>query len=58
VAAFERDLIADALERAGHIQTRAARLLGVTRRILKYKMDTLGIPVLRPRARAHGRKAA
>ncbi len=58
VAAFERDLIADALERAGHVQTRAARLLGVTRRILKYKMDTLGIPVRRPRARARGRKAA
>jgi DNA-binding NtrC family response regulator len=58
VAAFERDLIADALERVGHVQTRAARLLGVTRRILKYKMDALGIPVLRPRARAHSRKAA
>ncbi len=58
VDAFERDFIGDALERAGHVQTRAARLLGVTRRILKYKMDALGIPVRRPRLRATPRRAA
>jgi DNA-binding NtrC family response regulator len=58
VDAFERELITDALERAAHIQTRAARLLGITRRILKYKMDTLGIPVSRPRSRSQRLKAA
>ncbi len=58
VDAFERELITDALQRAKHIQTRTARLLGITRRILKYKMDTLGIPVSRPRSRARRLKAA
>jgi len=33
----------DALTRADHNQTRAAQILGTTRRILKYKMDKLGI---------------
>ena len=58
VDAFERELITDALVRAAHIQTRAARLLGITRRILKYKMDTLGIPVSRPRSCSQRLKAA
>jgi DNA-binding NtrC family response regulator len=40
---LEQRLILDALERADHNQTRAAELLGTTRRILKYKMDKLGI---------------
>lgn len=40
---LERHLILRALERSGHIQSRAAELLGTTRRILKYKMDQLGI---------------
>lgn len=44
VQAHERDMILDALSRAGGIQTRAAGLLGITRRILKYKMDKLNIP--------------
>ena len=52
VDAFERELIVDALERTSHVQVRAAKQLGVTRRILKYKMDLLGIPVKRPRTRA------
>jgi len=41
--AFEKDLISDALQRANHVQSHAAELLGISRRILKYKMDKLGI---------------
>jgi two-component system response regulator AtoC len=40
---FEQDLIRRALEQTQYNQTRAAELLGTTRRILKYKMDKLGI---------------
>jgi transcriptional regulator with GAF, ATPase, and Fis domain len=40
---LEHRLIVDALTRADHNQTRAAQILGTTRRILKYKMDKLGI---------------
>ena len=40
---LERHLIERALERSGHVQSRAADLLGTTRRILKYKMDQLEI---------------
>ncbi len=40
---FERDLIAEALSQTFHNQTRAAELLGTTRRILKYRIDKLGI---------------
>jgi len=43
VEELELRLILDALSRADHNQTRAAELLGTTRRILKYKMDKLGI---------------
>ncbi len=43
VEAFERDIILEALEKTNYIQTHAAELLGITRRILKYKMDTLRI---------------
>jgi DNA-binding NtrC family response regulator len=57
VDAFERELIVDALERTAHVQVRAAKQLGITRRILKYKMDLLGIPVKRPRTRTR-REAA
>ncbi|MFZ5863316.1 MAG: sigma-54-dependent transcriptional regulator [Nitrospirota bacterium] len=57
VDAFERELILDALERTSHVQVRAAKHLGITRRILKYKMDLLGIPVKRPRIRTR-REAA
>jgi len=41
---FERMLILRGLENANYNQTRAAELLGTTRRILKYKIDKLGIP--------------
>jgi two-component system response regulator AtoC len=40
---FERDIISEALEQTLFNQTRAADLLGTTRRILKYRMDKLGI---------------
>ena len=40
---LERFLILRALDRAGQVQSQAAELLGTTRRILKYKMDQLGI---------------
>ena len=38
VAEFERALIVDALERAGGVQTRAARALGMSERHLRYKL--------------------
>jgi two-component system response regulator AtoC len=40
---FERDIIGEALEQTYFNQTKAADLLGTTRRILKYRMDKLGI---------------
>ena len=40
---FERDIIAEALQRTHYNQTRAATVLGTTRRILKYRMDKLGL---------------
>ena len=40
---FERDLIQEALHQAEFNQTRAAEILGTTRRILKYRMDKLEI---------------
>jgi DNA-binding NtrC family response regulator len=43
VEAFERMMIVDALEKCDWNKTQAARHLGVTRRILSYKITTLGI---------------
>jgi transcriptional regulator with GAF, ATPase, and Fis domain len=40
---FEREIITEALLKTDFNQTRAADLLGTTRRILKYRMDKLGI---------------
>lgn len=40
---IERELILDALEKTNWVASQAARLLGTTRRILKYKMDQIGI---------------
>lgn len=40
---FEREMIERALQKAGGVHSRAAQILGVSRRILKYKMDKLGI---------------
>jgi len=42
---LERYLIQRALERCNHVQSQACEVLGTTRRILKYKMDQLGIGV-------------
>ena len=40
---FERDLIVKALQRTGFNQTKAAMLLGTSRRILKYRIEKLKI---------------
>lgn len=40
---FEREMIEKALKKTDYVQTKAADLLGISRRILKYKMDKLGI---------------
>jgi DNA-binding NtrC family response regulator len=40
---FEREVILDALKKTNYIQSHAAEVLGISRRILKYKMDKLGI---------------
>lgn len=40
---FEREKIVEALKQNDYIQTRAAKELGITRRMLKYRMDKLGI---------------
>lgn len=40
---FETEMIMKALRKTNFVQTRAAELLGISRRILKYKMDKLGI---------------
>jgi DNA-binding NtrC family response regulator len=40
---FEREIIQDALKKANYVQSHAAGMLGISRRILKYKMDKLGI---------------
>ncbi|MGQ0666306.1 MAG: sigma-54-dependent transcriptional regulator [Nitrospiraceae bacterium] len=43
VMEFEREIILDALKRTNYVQTHAANQLGISRRMLKYRMDTLGI---------------
>lgn len=40
---FESQMIIKALKKTNYVQTRAAEILGISRRILKYKMDKLGI---------------
>ena len=40
---IERDAILQALEKAGGIQTRAATLLGISERVLRYKMGKYGL---------------
>ena len=40
---FERELIVKALQRTGFNQTKAALLLGTSRRILKYRIEKLKI---------------
>jgi len=43
VLRIEREVIEKALQKADGIQTRAAQILKTTRRILRYKMDKLGL---------------
>ena len=43
VQEFEKEIILDALRRTEYVQTRAADLLGISRRMLKYRMASLGI---------------
>lgn len=43
VNAYERELIENALREAKGVQTKAAELLGTTRRILRYRMEKLGL---------------
>jgi len=47
VAALERQRIVDALTQCGGNQTKAARLLGISRRTLLTRLDEWGLP--RPR---------
>jgi DNA-binding NtrC family response regulator len=48
IGACERDMIMKALRDAHWVQTRAAHQLGTTRRILRYRMEKLGIPAHAP----------
>lgn len=43
VGKFERSLIIKTLKKCNGVQTQAAQHLGTTRRILRYRMDKLGI---------------
>jgi len=43
IANLERELIIEALEKTGWIQTEAARLLDISRRAIRYKMQKYGI---------------
>ena len=42
----EKEIITLALEKNNYIQTKTANYLGITRRVLKYKMDKLGLTEL------------
>lgn len=43
VSAIEKKMIMDALERTGGVKIKAAKLLNISRRMLSYKMEKLGI---------------
>lgn len=43
VMEFEREIILEALRKTDYVQTHASALLGISRRMLKYRMDMLGI---------------
>jgi DNA-binding NtrC family response regulator len=40
---FNREIILGALKKTDYVQSKAAKMLGISRRILKYKMDKLNI---------------
>ena len=43
VEEIERHMIHDALARAGGVQTRAAEMLGISERVLRYKLKKYGL---------------
>jgi len=43
IVRYEKELVLNALEKAGWNQTKAAKILKTTRRILKYRMEKFGI---------------
>ncbi len=43
LAALERDLVRAALRRSGFVQTRAAALLGISKRKLNYMIGRMGL---------------
>ena len=43
VSAYEKSLIEDALNKTNGVQTQAAKMLGTTRRILRYRMEKLDL---------------
>jgi len=45
VAHLEKELVLNALEETGWVQTKAAKLLGISRRIIRYKMEKYGVEV-------------
>jgi Nif-specific regulatory protein len=57
VAAYERDLILDALKTTRGNRAKAARLLDTTERILNYKVQGYGIDVRRFKSSEVGRRA-
>ncbi|MBM4310203.1 MAG: GAF domain-containing protein [Deltaproteobacteria bacterium] len=52
ISIYERSLIVDALKDAKGNQSKAARILGTTKRIMQYKVEKLGIDVERFKARS------
>ena len=57
MAAYERDLILDALKTTRGNRAKAARLLDTTERILNYKVRGYGIDVRRFKSPEFGRRA-
>jgi Nif-specific regulatory protein len=49
---YERSLIVDALKDAGGNQSKAARMLDTTKRIVQYKVEKYGIDVERFKSRS------
>ena len=52
ISTYERSLIVDALKDAGGNQSRAARRMGTTKRIIQYKVEKYGIDVERFKTRS------
>jgi transcriptional regulator with GAF, ATPase, and Fis domain len=46
----ERDLIVDALKQCGWVQKDAAKMLGISGRVINYKIKRLGIAIPKRRA--------